>query len=201
MSRSPPIGWSACSSASPAWSCSPIQSASAPTAPLIAQLAILGAALAYAIGGVYARRFVGGLPPIIPAFMQVALAFAISATLALLFEQPFGLSYSAAAIGSLIWLGVLGSGVVYLLYFRLLRSWGATRTSLVAYVMPVVGIILGVAVAGEPIDARIIGGTAMVIAGVALVNSRYGRRPLFVRGSRRAAGASAGAGAEGEAAA
>ncbi|HYI21744.1 MAG TPA: EamA family transporter [Candidatus Limnocylindrales bacterium] len=169
----------------------------------IAQLAILGAALSYAIGGVYARRFVSGLPPIIPAFMQVVLAFAISGTLALLFEQPFGLAYSAAAIGSLLWLGVLGSGVVYLIYFRLLRTWGATRTSLVAYVMPVVGIILGVAVAGETIDARIISGTVLVIAGVALVNSRYGRRPLFARGRRleAVAGAAAGAGAEGEVAA
>jgi drug/metabolite transporter (DMT)-like permease len=78
----------------------------------LAKLAILGAALAYAAGGVYSRRFVSGLAPIIPAFMQVALAFAISATLALLFEQPFALSYSAVAIGALVWLGVFGSGVV-----------------------------------------------------------------------------------------
>jgi len=160
----------------------------------VAQLAVLAAAISYAVGGVYARRFVSGLPPIIPAFTQVALALAISGALALVFEQPFGLEYSAAAIGSLIWLGVFGSGLVYLIYFRLLRTWGATRTSLVAYVMPVVGIVLGVAVAGEPIDMRIIAGTVLVIAGVALVNSRYGRRPLFVGAARR----SATAGAEGE---
>jgi drug/metabolite transporter (DMT)-like permease len=151
----------------------------------VAQLAVLAAAVSYAVGGVYSRRFVSGLPPIIPAFTQVALAFAISSVLALVFEQPFGLEYSAAAMGSLIWLGVFGSGLVYLIYFRLLRTWGATRTSLVAYVMPVVGIVLGVAVAGESIDARIIGGTVLVIAGVALVNSRYGRRPLFVRAAQR----------------
>jgi drug/metabolite transporter (DMT)-like permease len=51
--------------------------------------------------------------------------------------------------------------------------------------MPVVGIVLGVTIAGEPIDARIIGGTVLVIAGVALVNSRYGRKPLYVRRAQR----------------
>jgi drug/metabolite transporter (DMT)-like permease len=149
-----------------------------------AQLAVLGASVSYAIGGVYAKRFVSGLAPVIPAFLQVSFAFVISAVLALALENPFALDYGTSAIVSLVWLGIFGSGLAYLAFFRLLKTWGATRTSLVAYVMPVVGIILGVAVANEPIDARIIAGTSLVIGGVALVNSRIGQQ-LLSRAARR----------------
>jgi drug/metabolite transporter (DMT)-like permease len=51
----------------------------------------------------------------------------------------------------------------------------------VAYLLPIVGIVLGVAFANETIDGRVLVGTAMVIGGVALVNSRFGARRLFGR--------------------
>ena len=73
------------------------------------------------------------------------------------------------------------SGLAYLFVFRLFAAWGATRTTLVAYVIPVVGIVLGYLVLAEPVDARILFGTAVVIAGIGLVNSRFGRRRLFGR--------------------
>jgi drug/metabolite transporter (DMT)-like permease len=79
-----------------------------------------------------------------------------------------------------VWLGLLGSGLAYLLFFRLLRTWGATRTSLVAYLLPVVGIVLGVLVLREPVDLRLIVGTALVIGGIAIVNARL-RLPRRVR--------------------
>jgi drug/metabolite transporter (DMT)-like permease len=144
------------------------------------QVALLGSSLAYAIGNVYARRNVRGLPPMIPAVFQVTFALVIVAVIALLFERPWETSRpDFEAWFSVIWLGILGSGMAYLAYFRLLSRWGATRTSLVAYLLPVVGIVLGFLVRQEPIDVTLIGGTALVIAGVALVNGRWGRRPLF----------------------
>ncbi len=158
------------------------------TESALAQLAVLGAAVCYAAGGVYSRRFVGGLQPMIPATMQVAFAFLISAVLALTFEQPFALEYTLGSVASVVWLGVFGSALAYIAYFRLLRNWGATRTSMIAYLMPVVGLTLGV-LAGEALDLRTIGGTALVIGGIALVNSRFGRRVLT--GGRRAKEATA----------
>ena len=67
------------------------------------------------------------------------------------------------------------------MYFRLLKRWGATRTSMVAYVLPVFGIVLGLIVLSEPVDGRLLLGTALIIGGVALVNSRYGSRRLYGR--------------------
>ena len=80
-----------------------------------------------------------------------------------------------------MWLGLLGSGLAYLSYFRILSHWGATRTSLVAYLLPIYGIALGFLVLQEPVDVTMILGTALIIGGIALVNSRWGTRPVFGR--------------------
>jgi drug/metabolite transporter (DMT)-like permease len=63
----------------------------------------------------------------------------------------------------------------------LFKNWGATRTTLVAYEIPVWGIVLGFLVLGEPIGLQLVAGTALIITGVALVNARFGRRRLFGR--------------------
>jgi drug/metabolite transporter (DMT)-like permease len=108
----------------------------------------------------------------IPALFQVAFALVMTAIPALLFERPWEGSLGPEAIVAVIWLGLLGSGAAYLIFFRLLRSWGATRTSLVAYLLPIWGIVLGALVLSEAIDVRLIAGTALVIAGIGLVNMR-----------------------------
>ena len=148
------------------------------------QLALLGSSLSYAAGNVYSRRNVRGLPPMIPAVLQVTVALVIVAFLALALERPWETAHpDLVAWFSVIWLGIFGSGLAYLAYFRLLARWGATRTALVAYVLPVVGIVLGFLVRQEPIGASLIAGTGLVIAGVALVNGRWGRRRLFAPSS------------------
>ena len=150
------------------------------TGDLWGSLALLGSSLTYAIGNVYNRRNVRGLPPLIPAVFQVTFALVIVGGLALVLERPWETATpDLEAWFSVAWLGIFGSGLAYLVYFRLLGRWGATRTALVAYLLPVFGIILGFLVRAEAIDATLILGTALVIAGVALVNSPWGRRRLF----------------------
>ncbi|MDQ2950757.1 MAG: DMT family transporter [Chloroflexota bacterium] len=154
---------------------------------LMSDLALVGAAVSYGAGAVYARRNVRGLPPMVPATFQVTFAFLVSAVVALVLEHPWDARPSAVAIGSIVWLGLLGSGFAYIAFFRLLAHWGAVRTTLVAYLIPVVGIALGWIVLQEPVDGRLLIGTGLVIAGVALVNSRYGRRLIFARAQQDAA--------------
>jgi drug/metabolite transporter (DMT)-like permease len=154
---------------------------------VIADLALVLAALSYGAGAVYSRRNVRGVAPLIPAVFQVTFAFIVSGTIALLLEHPWTARPGAQSVFAIVWLGLLGSGAAYLAFFRLLSRWGATRTTLVAYVLPVVGIILGFLVLQEPLDGRIIVGTALVIGGIGLVNSRFGRRVLFATDRGRAA--------------
>jgi drug/metabolite transporter (DMT)-like permease len=139
-----------------------------------AEIALIGAAASYAFGGVYARRNVHGLRPMIPALFQVGFALVITSTLALLLERPWESGLAPEALVAVIWLGLLGSGAAYLIFFRLLGRWGPTRTSLVAYLLPIWGILLGAIVLQEAIDARLVLGTALVISGIALVNVRIG---------------------------
>jgi drug/metabolite transporter (DMT)-like permease len=150
------------------------------TGDLAGSLALLGASLSYALGNIYNRRNVRGLPPLVPAVFQVTFAFLIVGTVALVVERPWeNLHADPAGWFSVVWLGIFGSGLAYMLYFRLLGRWGATRTSLVAYLLPVYGIVLGFLVLQEHIDITLILGTALIIAGVAIVNSPWGQRRLF----------------------
>src|SRR6478752_5377603 len=109
----------------------------------------------------------------------------ITGTLAFATEHPLSVDWAPEAILAVVWLGLLGSGLAYLSYFRILQRWGATRTSLVAYLLPVWGIALGAIVLGEPIAVTMLIGTALIIGGIALVNARFGTRPLYVRGGIR----------------
>jgi drug/metabolite transporter (DMT)-like permease len=165
---------------------------------LAAEIALIGSSVSYAVGAVYARRNVRGLRPMIPAVFQVGFAFVITATLAFTLEDPLGvelvtvpvslasfLDPLAPILGSpvfaIVWLGLLGSGLAYLAFFRILQRWGATRTSMVAYLLPIVGIVLGALVLREPVDLRVVLGTALVLGGAALVNSSRASRRLFGR--------------------
>ena len=150
-------------------------------AELWGALALIGSTIAYGIGAVYSRRKIRGLRPMIPAVFQVGFALVIVSVLALLTERPFEVTWNGDAILAVAWLGVFGSGAAYLLNFRLLARIGATRTSVLAYFLPIVGLVTGAVMFRETIDAIVLAGTALVLTGIALVNSRFGERRLFGR--------------------
>jgi drug/metabolite transporter (DMT)-like permease len=152
------------------------------------EVALLGSTVAYAIGAVYSRRNIKGLRPMIPAVFQVGFAFVMVTVLAFVFENPLAVSWNQDAIIAVLWLGLLGSGAAYLLMFRLLNRIGATATSQLAYLLPVVGIITGALMFGEVIDGRIVIGTGLILGGVALVGSKLGERRIW---GRRAPGVAA----------
>ena len=145
------------------------------------EVALLGSTVAYAIGAVYSRRNIKGLRPMIPAVFQVAFAFVMVTVLAFVFENPLAVSWNAGALIAVLWLGLLGSGLAYLLMFRLLSRIGATATSQLAYLLPVVGIITGALMLGEAVDGRIVIGTGLILGGVALVGSKFGERRIWGR--------------------
>jgi drug/metabolite transporter (DMT)-like permease len=151
------------------------------SANAVGELALIGATISYAIGAVYSRRNIQGLRPMIPALFQVFFGLLITGTLAFVTERPLAVEWVPESLLAVFWLGLLGSGLAYLCFFRILQHWGATRTSLVAYLLPVYGIALGALVLNERIDVTTLAGTALIIGGIALVNSKYGTRPLFTQ--------------------
>ncbi|MGO9220867.1 MAG: EamA family transporter [Streptosporangiaceae bacterium] len=69
-------------------------------------------------------------------------------------------------------LGVLGTGIAYVLNYQIITSEGATIASTVTYLLPVVAIVLGVLVLGESVTIAVLAGIALVLAGVALMRRR-----------------------------
>jgi drug/metabolite transporter (DMT)-like permease len=157
----------------------------------IGELALIGATISYAFGAVYARAHVHGLRPMIPALFQVFFGLVVTSVLAFVFEHPLAAVPAPDAIFAVVWLGLLGSGLAYLAFFRTLQRWGATRTSRVAYLRPVYGNPRGARQPSEPISPATRLGTGLIIAGIALVNARVGTRVLFVRERREVAASSA----------
>ena len=136
------------------------------------QAALLGATISYAVAATYARGRLRGAPPLVQATLVVLMGNALLWAAAAAAEQPLLLAGPPIVWVSLAWLGLLGSCVAYLLYFYLINTWGATRASLVTYVFPVVGLVLGLLVLGEPADSRLWLGSLLVIAGILVAGRR-----------------------------
>ena len=137
----------------------------------VAGLIACGAAAAsYGVSYVYQARFIAnrGVPPIVLAAVQLsAAAVLLGLTLPFGGTQPLTLSpVVLAAIGVL---GVLGTGVAYVINFELIARGGAVAASTVTYLVPVVAVALGVAVLGEPLAWTLPAGLVLVLAGTALV--------------------------------
>jgi drug/metabolite transporter (DMT)-like permease len=155
---------------------------------LAGALALIGSTTAYAVGAVYARRNVHGLRPMIPALFQVGFALVVASALALVIDRPWERVIEPRALVAIVWLGFLGSGVAYLIFFNLLARRGAAGTAAVAYLLPVFGVLLGGVVLHEAVDAGLLAGLALIIGGIALVNVRFQPRQLPGRESAVAAG-------------
>jgi drug/metabolite transporter (DMT)-like permease len=145
------------------------------------EIALIGASISYGATGVYARRNVRDVAALPSAFLEVGFAFLITLVAAFLLEDPLATRVEGSTVLSIAWLGLIGSGLAFMAFFFLLGRWGATRTALVAYLIPPVGIVLGVVVRGELITLPVVIGTILIIGGVALVNARFGHRRLIGR--------------------
>lgn len=136
---------------------------------LLAQLACLGAATCYGAGFVYARRFLRTrtVDPIVVAAGQITTAAVIS-----LFFLPFGgltpVDLTPAVLASVVVLGAAGTGIAYVWNTQIIQGWGATSAASVTYLIPIIGVLLGVLVLRETVTWNEPLGAVLVIAGIAL---------------------------------
>src|SRR5579883_1003703 len=143
-------------------------------AGLVAESAILLAAISYACAGIYGRRFARiGVAPLLTATGQVTVSTVVLAPLALIADRPWALAPpSPAAWGAVIAVATLSTALAYVLYFRILASAGATNLLLVTFLIPVSAIALGALVLGERLDPRHFLGMALIGAGLAAIDGR-----------------------------
>jgi len=154
---------------------------------VLAQAAVLGAALSYAFAGVFGRRFRSmGIDPIVTAAGQVTASAALLAPVALYVDGPIDVTaLGLDAWSSILGLAVLSTAAAYVLYFRILEAAGATNLLLVTLLIPVSAILLGSLVLGETLEAAHFAGMAFIAVGLSAIDGRLW--PRFV-GDRRAEG-------------
>jgi len=142
------------------------------------QLAIVLASASYAIGFVYARRHLvgrGGTPLRLSAgqLLVAAIAFLPVAAVDTAATPP---DFGATATISVLALGSIGTGLAYLLYYRLIEDVGATTASFVTYLIPIFGAVLGWAILDERIGWNVVAGAVLVLGGIAL--AEHGARRI-----------------------
>lgn len=141
------------------------------------QVAVLAASISYATAVTFSRRYLRGQPPVVQSTMILLVAGVLLWLTAPVVERPFQPPALPITWLAVAWLGLLGSCIAYLLFFYLINAWGATRASVVTYVFPVIGLILGILFLGEVADWRLLAGSLLVVAGIAVVNLRVRLRP------------------------
>ncbi len=137
---------------------------------LLGQLAVIAASVCYATGFTFSRRYLRNQPPVVQATLVLLIADSMLWLAVPFAERPFHLPALLPTWVALVWLGLLGSCLAYLLLFYLINSWGPTRASVVSYIFPVVGLILGLIILNETPDSRLLAGSALVVAGIAVLN-------------------------------
>jgi drug/metabolite transporter (DMT)-like permease len=134
----------------------------------LAVLLVVLATVCYGFGSVYAKQHVSGThPPLAIATGQVLMAALLSFPVAAA-TSPFPVlaDVTPAMWGSLLALGIFGTGLAFRAFYTLIASVGATNTVMVTYLIPVVALLAGALVLGEPLRFVVIAGTALTIGGI-----------------------------------
>jgi drug/metabolite transporter (DMT)-like permease len=140
-------------------------------ASLLGQLAVVGSSASYAGATIYARRWLRGQPALVSTAGQVSAGAIWMLPISLLVDRPFDLAPSLPALGSWAALAVLGTVVAYIIYYALLEKTSATFVSLVTYIIPVHGLLLGALVLREPVDLIVLASLILILLGVLVVRN------------------------------
>ncbi|MCC6479966.1 MAG: EamA family transporter [Sphingomonadaceae bacterium] len=141
---------------------------------LLAQLACIISTVFYSFAAIYGRRLSQTeLTPMAVATGQTLVAALMLVPVVAFVDQPWTMApprLDATLAG--ITLALFSTALAYTLYFRLIDRSGASNAQLVAFLMPILAVILGIAFLGEHLSGGQIGGAALIAAGLAILDGR-----------------------------
>jgi drug/metabolite transporter (DMT)-like permease len=146
-----------------------------PQGKILGALAVVGMAVCYAAGGLLIRRYLSTARPPLVAFGTSAVA-AIAVLPAGVAQAPSALP-DWKTIGSVVFLGIVGTAFAYLLFFTIIAGAGASYASFVTYLVPPVALAYGAVFLGEGVGSIAIVGLLLILGGVALGTAVSRRRP------------------------
>lgn len=130
---------------------------------------LLLATLCYGLSVVLIRKYLHHVPPVVLAGGQIGFATLMLVPVAFANGAYSGVDWDAGVVASMVGLGSAGSGIAVLAYMWLIRETGPIRASVVTYLTPPCGVFLGWLLLDEPIGWNMLGGLALILLGVALV--------------------------------
>ncbi|MBK8373407.1 DMT family transporter [Sphingorhabdus sp.] len=141
---------------------------------LLAQIACIISTLFYSFAAIYGRRLSQTqMTPMVVATGQTAMAALFMLPVVLLFDQPWAMAMprlDSTLAG--VTLALLSTALAYILYFRLIDRAGASNAQLVAFLMPILAVILGIAFLGESLSSGQIAGAGLIAVGLAILDGR-----------------------------
>jgi len=138
--------------------------------PILGQAAVVLACLFYAGSSVYARKSTQEASGLIRGAGPLVSSTAVMWVAAFTVEQPIKVPHLSITWIALLWLGILGSGFAFILNYYLIHEIGPTRTTMVTYIFPLGGVILGVLFLHELITWQLITGAVLIVASLAVAN-------------------------------
>ena len=142
-------------------------------------LAAVAASASYGFSFMYAQRHLSDVQPLVAAAGQLITGAALALPLAVVTTVTDGFGPNGREWLAIVVLGVMGTGVAYVINYQSIAAVGPTRASLVTYLVPIVAVTVGVVFLHEAFRLRLLAGGALVIAGIALVQGRL--RHLVLR--------------------
>ncbi|MGH7002490.1 MAG: DMT family transporter, partial [Alphaproteobacteria bacterium] len=141
---------------------------------VLAQLAVLGAALSYGFAALYGRRLVAlSVAPQCAAAGQLTVTAIVALPLALVVDRPWTLAMPGAEIWvSLVTLALCCTAFGYVIYFRILSGAGGVNASLVTLLVPVSALLLGTLFLDEAFTLRQAAGMAVILGGLVVTDGR-----------------------------
>lgn len=144
----------------------------ASSSSLLGQGAVVLASIFYAASSVYARKTTENIPGIFRSVGPLLSSTAVMWFATAFVEKPTSLPQLPITWIALLWLGILGSGFAFILLYYLIHAIGPTRTTMVTYLFPLGGVMLGVGFLGEQLTWQLLVGAALVVASLAVANLR-----------------------------
>ncbi|WP_187432092.1 hypothetical protein ROLI_023040 [Roseobacter fucihabitans] len=138
----------------------------------LAQLAVLGGTISYALAGVWARKTLSGLAPQVAAAGMLTGSTLITLPLALVFEGPIRFDLQPDTMLAIAYYAVIATAGAYLLYYFVLARAGSGNLLLVTLLIAPVAITLGALILGETLNPNAYAGFALLALGLIVLDGR-----------------------------
>jgi drug/metabolite transporter (DMT)-like permease len=137
---------------------------------ILGQAAVVLAAIFYAGSAVFARKATQHVPGLARGVAPLITATVFMWLLGPFFEKPFMVPALPLTWVAVLWLGILGSGVAFIMFYYLIHEIGPTRATAVTYIFPLGGVILGVLFLQEVLSWQLLVGSILIILSLLVIN-------------------------------